>query len=167
MAKKAGTMAKKAKDETLAKCGLAVRTRDQKKRRNKIDKFHRLMEDRVHNRLSKQVVASKKVDGKLIGEMVWDTMEAEGLQRLSAKWWRETLARYEQNVSALAAFELEDKDQKVAEKLVNAMDKACAVDNKTRDNEDLLMLLKYGAPLNQKDSQSGQLQFRKNVCNPK
>ena len=127
------------------------RDRHQNGRRDLQSKVERMMRDKVYPRLPKQVVASKKVNGFLIDEYVMDVLVKEGVKRFSPKFWRETLAQYEDTASALAQFKLAEPTQPVSNKLLTALEAATCLDNKQRDPEELIVLLKYGSALNQKE----------------
>ena len=126
--------------------------RTQVSRRSADDKIDRCLAMHVHPFLSKQIVETEKVDGKLLRDAVAEAMEeVPGRHRLGALFWRELLRKYGCRTSSLAQLQPQDPSEMVAAELIAALGVATSIDNKIRSLDSLVTYLGFAPQLNEKE----------------
>ena len=126
--------------------------RTQVSRRFADNKIDRCLAMHVQPFMSKQIVETEKVDGKLLRDAVAEAIgEVAGRQRLGALFWRELLRKYGCRTSLLAQLQPQDPSDPVAAELIAALGVATSIDNKIKSLDSLVTYVGFAPKLNEKE----------------
>ena len=134
-----------------------AKRRVQAARRTPDHKIERCLEAHVYPYLSKQIVETERVDGKLLRDAVVEAMDDADRHRLGALFWRELLRKYGHRTSLLAQLQPKDSKETVADELLAALQVATNIDNKMRSLDSLTTYLGFAPKLNENETMGGRL----------
>ena len=130
---------------------LPTKQRPQANRRDLKAKVERLIKEKVHGHLSAEVIATEKVNNKLLEDHLADALCAlPSGGRLATSFWDETLSKYGARTNALANMVPTNPNEVVSDEVHEHLLRAVSPDNKVRSSEPLFIYLQYGVTLNEK-----------------
>ena len=131
---------------------LPTKQRPQANRRDLKANVERLIKGKVHGHLSAEVIATEKVNNKLLEDHLADALCAlPSGGRLATSFWEETLSKYGARTNALANMAPKNPNEAVSDEVHEHLLRVVSPVNKVRSREPMFIYLEYGATLNEKD----------------